>query len=991
MVDEVQDLTAATLSLLITVTQQKLFFSGDTAQTIAKGVGFRFCDLSGLFDESNLNKPAVCQLTMNFRTHNQILGLANAVVSLLEALFPQTIDKMGKEKSPFDGPPPIFIDSSSTDHLLTVLFGNNRPQDLTEVQFGCNQVVIVRTQEAKSKLHPNLNNALCLTVFEAKGLEFDDVILYNFFNDSEISRDKWKILSHMEKLEDDPNYIPTTLEDLENHLPKLKCKEVIDQSRYSLLCTELKHLYVAITRPKVRLVIYDDNPENRRFVEEYWEYMGAISSNNVIQASAPVDILGYDGIAQKSSQDAWKTQGLRMMSHKFYDQAAKCFSASGDKNLESKALAYAFANKASEILCEAIALEDTEYTENKKLSSKDKKALKNMKKEAKNKFKQAGELFLDLSLRQSSRVLTKQAARCFASAEEHEKAAGLFREGGLIGQAAEAYYSSGYFETAGDLFTEKKEYIRAIESYRRGMNWDKLVHCIYDFRNEMTLKERQKYIQKYVPVALEALMPKILPKNEKETAYEAQIVEEDKKMIKEVDEDEESDSEGEILEKKEIVKDTFCGEENFLDEIHVGEAEEHRHGGKCEEEGNQKWAESICEETSVIVQNEEESKIEKFEEIKQEESVIEGEKTYEKSESSFVLLDNSASFSIISSDNQSQQFELIDDDIDPDDEWLQVETGSIVDSLGSAIQKDGSIISDYSIIDIVHATALNLGGKLIMTKADIFIEDEAMRKIIEYVGMFSEDVSTYLKSLRSAESLISSQQLTEDWQLASLVDLDDMSAETLGMILDTLEDFGMFKMCLIVCNRYNLATRLGRYVTSLAFKYSNLTILKSHEIFRPQFTQTQGARAAIAYTAVHNVFEMINPEYLSLKEKADIKSLGLEGFQGLLLLGYWKKLIYIMDKENSLALASTFGDFKNYKNIYLTFSCPESNIAEKISKEDFSWLPFEIPQNQEEIEATKIAFDSVISMLSSYEKSLSVLNGKSVKFLPCFKYNDILW
>lgn len=29
-----------------------------------------------------------------------------------------------------------------------------------------------------------LKNALILTIYEAKGLEFNDVILYNFFNDA---------------------------------------------------------------------------------------------------------------------------------------------------------------------------------------------------------------------------------------------------------------------------------------------------------------------------------------------------------------------------------------------------------------------------------------------------------------------------------------------------------------------------------------------------------------------------------------------------------------------------------------------------------------------------------------------------------------------------------------------------------------------------------------------------------------------------------------
>lgn len=49
MIDEVQDLPHATLFLLMKVTEHGVFFSGDTAQTIAKGVGFRFGDLKSLF------------------------------------------------------------------------------------------------------------------------------------------------------------------------------------------------------------------------------------------------------------------------------------------------------------------------------------------------------------------------------------------------------------------------------------------------------------------------------------------------------------------------------------------------------------------------------------------------------------------------------------------------------------------------------------------------------------------------------------------------------------------------------------------------------------------------------------------------------------------------------------------------------------------------------------------------------------------------------
>jgi hypothetical protein len=49
MVDEVQDLTPNVLRLFMTLVEKNIFFCGDTAQTIAKGVGFRFFDLRQIF------------------------------------------------------------------------------------------------------------------------------------------------------------------------------------------------------------------------------------------------------------------------------------------------------------------------------------------------------------------------------------------------------------------------------------------------------------------------------------------------------------------------------------------------------------------------------------------------------------------------------------------------------------------------------------------------------------------------------------------------------------------------------------------------------------------------------------------------------------------------------------------------------------------------------------------------------------------------------
>lgn len=47
-------------------------------------------------------------------------------------------------------------------------------------------MILVANEKAKEKIPEELGLALVLTVYEAKGLEFDDVLLYNFFTDSEV-------------------------------------------------------------------------------------------------------------------------------------------------------------------------------------------------------------------------------------------------------------------------------------------------------------------------------------------------------------------------------------------------------------------------------------------------------------------------------------------------------------------------------------------------------------------------------------------------------------------------------------------------------------------------------------------------------------------------------------------------------------------------------------------------------------------------------------
>lgn len=71
-----------------------------------------------------------------------------------------------------------------------------------QVEFGAHQVVLVRSMDSFPLLpEPLRHGALVLTVPQAKGLEFDDVFIVNFFKDSPAARE-WRVLNgYLEELE----------------------------------------------------------------------------------------------------------------------------------------------------------------------------------------------------------------------------------------------------------------------------------------------------------------------------------------------------------------------------------------------------------------------------------------------------------------------------------------------------------------------------------------------------------------------------------------------------------------------------------------------------------------------------------------------------------------------------------------------------------------------------------------------------------------------
>ncbi|KAM9187432.1 TPR and ankyrin repeat-containing protein 1 [Dugong dugon] len=348
--DEIQDFTQAELALLMKCINDPnaMFLTGDTAQSIMRGVAFRFSDLRSLFhyaSSNNTNKQCavrkpkkIHQLYQNYRSHSGILNLASGVVDLLQFYFPESFDPLPRDSGLFDGPKPTVLESCSVSDLAILLRGNKRKSQ--PIEFGAHQVILVANEMAKEKIPEELGLALVLTVYEAKGLEFDDVLLYNFFTDSEAYKE-WKIISSFTSPSPDSREESQPLIDVP--LEKLSSSKgrslTLNPEMYKLLNGELKQLYTAITRARVNLWIFDENQEKRAPAFEYF------IRRDFVQVVKTDENKDFDDsmFVKTSTPEEWITQGDYYAKHQCWKVAAKCYQKGGAGEKEKLVLAHSTA------------------------------------------------------------------------------------------------------------------------------------------------------------------------------------------------------------------------------------------------------------------------------------------------------------------------------------------------------------------------------------------------------------------------------------------------------------------------------------------------------------------------------------------------------------------------------------------------------------------------------------------------------------------------
>ncbi|KAK0506583.1 hypothetical protein EDD18DRAFT_36674 [Armillaria luteobubalina] len=412
-VDEVQDnMLIDTLVLrALCNNAEGLFWAGDTAQTISVGSSFRFNALKAFQWKIEHGAGAGCnqppemfQLAVNYRSHAGIVDCAHSVIDLITTFWEDSIDRLSPEMGIVDGFKPVFFNTEDRTQLEQFIFGNIGDH----IEFGAQQCIIVRNESARERLQQQVGEVgLVLTVYESKGLEFNDVLLYDFFADSPAEPAQWRVVL---------NAIEESKQDFRSWPPPR-----FDHVRHASICNELKSLYVAITRARENIWIADGS-ETGEPMRTFW------TSKDLINNYTP----GSDAprLASSSTPEEWASKGRELFHRKQFSHAKHCYVRANLPVLASIAGAYDLRAKARKVI-----------------GTSKPKVL-----ERRSCFAEAAVSFLECAKvntnSKESMTYLRISGECFEQADQKYRAAQVFFRAHEYTHAAELYRDLGKFDEA---------------------------------------------------------------------------------------------------------------------------------------------------------------------------------------------------------------------------------------------------------------------------------------------------------------------------------------------------------------------------------------------------------------------------------------------------------------------------------------------------------------------------------------------------------------
>ncbi|CAK0793330.1 unnamed protein product [Prorocentrum cordatum] len=192
-VDEVQDFSPSQLMVLLSTCWDPdgVTMAGDTCQTINAGSAFSFKDImiafrEGFAERSCYDAASKAQLRFlhyNYRCAAGVAFWANSVTSLLLERFPHCADRIEEETLCQQLVElPLIVHLEGLADYGDALNGTGmRRQVALDMQAA---TILVRSNEMREQLHREGVEGTILTIPEAKGLEFDLVVICGLFSSS---------------------------------------------------------------------------------------------------------------------------------------------------------------------------------------------------------------------------------------------------------------------------------------------------------------------------------------------------------------------------------------------------------------------------------------------------------------------------------------------------------------------------------------------------------------------------------------------------------------------------------------------------------------------------------------------------------------------------------------------------------------------------------------------------------------------------------------
>eukprot|EP00597_Dinobryon_sp_UTEXLB2267_P010567 CAMPEP_0170100792 /NCGR_PEP_ID=MMETSP0020_2-20130122/1864_1 /TAXON_ID=98059 /ORGANISM="Dinobryon sp., Strain UTEXLB2267" /LENGTH=664 /DNA_ID=CAMNT_0010323745 /DNA_START=228 /DNA_END=2219 /DNA_ORIENTATION=- len=276
-VDEIQDCTQAETSLFFLAAGlqvQSLFLAGDPAQAVVEGVDFRFEEVRSIVYKLSQGKETLerpMKLFVNYRSHTGILRCASAVIEKLCSAYPGSARVLPPDLGYSQGPRPAYYMTNGTNsvELRTILTNNER-------------LVVLCLDENNRRAALSESDGMVLGIREAKGLEFTDVVVLDFFSGIPSSDQRvWKTL--------------LTADD----------QQIIQSSWSPQVETQLKLLYTAITRSCNRLIFVETHNSVAGSAFFSWLQANELAEPLIFEEDNAEEVSG-----QIMTGDEWRARGI---------------------------------------------------------------------------------------------------------------------------------------------------------------------------------------------------------------------------------------------------------------------------------------------------------------------------------------------------------------------------------------------------------------------------------------------------------------------------------------------------------------------------------------------------------------------------------------------------------------------------------------------------------------------------------------------------------